>query len=307
MDVEPHARRPTRDHDRVSRQRCLPPERGAVDPVPFQQRLGAVSEEDRLGRAVEHRRADLFRRDRRQGPPRRVAHVADDSLQQIHETLGAGVHDARLLEGLHLLRRVLERPLGFLQRVREDHGEVRDVPRADRHVLRPVANDRQDRALDRPRDGAVGGLRGGQDGFAEVARRHPRAVREALVETAEELRQDRAGVAPRPAESLVRERRAHPPDVALLEPGDPGGHLLQRAGEVGAGVAVRDGKDVDLVERLGALPHEVRARDHRPGEPPAVQVRDRNHDPSGAGCPSRARSPWRSERNSSATAGSRSR
>ena len=52
----------------------------------------------------------------------------------------------------------------------------------------------------------------------------------------------------------------------------PGGDLLQGRGEVGAGVAVGDRKDVDLVERLGALRDEVGAGDHRPGQAVAVQV-----------------------------------
>ena len=307
VHVHAHPRGPSRDDDRVSRQSRLPPEGVPVDRVPFEKRLRTESEENGLGRPVEHGRADLFRRDRRERAARRVAHVTHDALEQVDETLRPGIDDPRLLERLHLLRRVLERSLRFFQRVGQDFGEVRDVARALRDAARPVADDGQDRSLDRPGDGMVRGLGRREGGGAEVPRRDARAVWQPFAETAEELRQDRTGVAAGAAQGLVGQGLAHPPDVPLAEAGDPGRDLLQGGGEIRTGVAVGHREDVDLVERFCALRDEVRTRDDGPREAAAVQVRDRDHGLSGAGWPSRARSTLRSERNSSATAGSRSR
>ena len=94
---------------------------------------------------------------------------------------------------------------------------------------------------------------------------------------------------------------------ALAHARDAGGHLLERRGDVGPGVAVGHREDVDLVEGLGPLGDEVRSRDHRPGEAVAVEVADRDHGLIGAGNPSGARPVSRAVRYSSTTAGSRSR
>ena len=124
---------------------------------------------------------------------------------------------------------------------------------------------------------------------------------------AEELGQDRAGVAPRPADRLVRQSLRHLADVPLPDAGDAGRDLLERRGDVRAGVAVGNRKDVDLVEGLGALGDEVRAGDDRAREPVAVEVTDRDQGLMVAGYPSGARFVLADVRYSSATAGRRSR
>ena len=230
-----------------------------------------------------------------------------DSLEQVHEALGSGVHDAGLLQQLHLLGRVLERRASGLERLGQEDPEVADLPRPIRHVPRPVADHGQDRPLDGPRDRRIRRFGGLHDRGAEAAGRNARRIGEPLRKPAEELGQDRAGVAAGPPDRLVRERAGHLANMALPEAGDPGRNLLERGGDVGSGVAVRNRKDVDLVEGLGALGDEVRARDDRAREAAAVQVPDRDQGLIGAGNPSCDRPERPAVRYSSATAGRRSR
>ncbi len=309
VNVEAHARDAPGDHDRVAEQRRLAPQRVAVDVIPLEQRLGAIAEEDLLRRPVEDGGPGVLRGrlgDRAAG---RLAKVADDPLEQVDERLGPGVDDAGLLQRRHLSRRLRQGDLRPLQGLGQEFFEVRDIGRAGRDVPRPVADDRQDRPLDGPRDGLVRRVGRPHDGLAEIARRNARPVGQPLGEPAEELREDRAGVAPRPSHGLVRERARHLAHVPLAQAGDSRGRLLEGRGHVGPRVAVGDRKHVDLVERLGAVGDESRPRDDGTGEAPAVEVSDGDHGLMGAGSIAREGSvwPWRSLRYSSAIAGSRSR
>src|SRR5262249_33714027 len=98
--------------------------------------------------------------------------------------------------------------------------------------------------------------------------------------------------------------------MPLSDARDSGGDLLECGGDVGSGIAVRDRKDIDLVESLGAVRNETRPRDDRAGETLAVQVADSDHDFKGSGaiCREGSFSPLsRACLYSSAMAGSRSR
>ena len=87
----------------------------------------------------------------------------------IDEALGSRVHDSGLLQSLHLLRRVLPRPLGLAQGFGRRWAKSR-TSWARSATCAPVANDRQ--IVPRPlRDCAVGGLGGALHRRGEVGRR----------------------------------------------------------------------------------------------------------------------------------------
>ena len=243
------------------------------------------------------------------GAARRLAQVPHDPLDQVDERLRARVDDAGLRERLHLLRRVLERPLRLPSDSGSSSAKSADLAGARRDVARPVADDRQDRPLDGPRDRRVRRVRRAHDRGAEV-RRSRRAARRA--DPPENPQKNCARIAPElprapPTASSASARdisrtwrwrtRAMPAAIfwsvdATLVPVSPSG----------------TGKDVDLVERLGAVRDEARSRDDRAREAAAVQVADRDHGLMGAGDPSGdAAGAARAVRYSSATAGSRSR
>jgi hypothetical protein len=276
VDVEAQLRRPAGHHDRVAEEGHLAPQRIPVDRVALEQHLGAIAEEDRLGRLVEDRGADVLRRGGRRRRARGFAEVPDDPLEQVHESLRARVDDAGLRQRLHLFRRVLERDPGRLERLRQEDAEVGHGGRPLGDVARPVADDRQDRALDRTGDRGIRRLGGLDHRRAKRAGPGARLVRQAVGEAAEELREDRARVAAGAADRLVGERLRHLVEMPLPDPRDAGRDLLEGRGEVGAGVAVGHREDVDLVEGLGALRDEVGAGDDRPGQAVAVQVGDRD-------------------------------
>ena len=262
----------------------IAPERVPVDRASLEERLRAVTKEDRLRSAVELRRAHLpGGRLGKRSASGRIGEIPHDPLEEVDESLGAGVDHPGFAKRRHLLRRVLEGALRDFQRVGEEDGEVADVLRAVGAGAGPVADDREDGALDGTRHRAVGGVGGFENRGPEVARRDARPVGQPFAEAGEELGEDGARVASRARERFVRERRGHPADVPLLQPRDTGGDLLERRREVGACVPVGHRKDVDLVERLGALADEVGSRDHGARQPSAVEIPDRDHGSSGAG------------------------
>jgi hypothetical protein len=119
--------------------RRLSPQFVPVDRVPYQQRLRAVPEQDRLHLLFEDRGLDLFERLFGGAVPRGLAQVLDDSFEEVDEALRSRVHDARFRQGLHLLRRVLEGLLRYLERLRKQLREVLDRFRPVPHFVGPVA------------------------------------------------------------------------------------------------------------------------------------------------------------------------
>src|SRR5512132_2513550 len=67
------------------------------------------------------------------------------------------------------------------------------------------------------------------------------------------------------------------PRVPLADARDARGDLLERRGDVGSRVAVRNREHVDLVQALRTVRNEAGSRDDRAGKAPAVQVADRDH------------------------------
>ncbi len=140
-----------------------------------------------------------------------------------------------------------------------DHG-----PQARARVAGGVGGGRrdgEDRTVDGVGDGLPGGVGGAREGEAQPVR--PAPVGEHPGHAAQQLGQDRAGVAARADQGSVRHGAygvggggCGGPGLVGGEDGfDGGGRGLEGQIEVGAGVTVRDGIDVDRVD-LRALPPE---------------------------------------------------
>ena len=186
-----------------------------------------------LGRRVGNRLAGQGRRD------------AADDLEQARS---AGVDDSGLAQDGELVRGAGERILAALdqllhQRRRLERGVARVLG-----LLGQLPDHRQHRPLDRTPDRAVGGVAGGAERTPDRRRVEQPGLAERLGRAAQDLGEDDAGVAAgahqRGARQLLRERRAVGGSRGVE-------HLHDRARgqrQVRAGVAVRDGIDVEVVD-----------------------------------------------------------
>ena len=124
---------------------------------------------------------------------------------------------------------------------------------------RRLADHRQHRALDRPRHGAVGGRRRHRERMGQVEAVETALAGEALGEAAHDLAQDHPGVAPRPEQGALAEAVGDRLHAGLVA--DVAQHLAAGRQHVRAGVAVRDGEDVEGVDLVDV---RFEVRDGRP-------------------------------------------
>ena len=149
---------------------------------------------------------------------------------------------------------------------------VRHVRELDGDAVRHLAHDRQDRALGGLADRGVGAVGGARERGADQGRvdQLAGAAEELLGGAVDQLREDHAAVAARPEQRCARDRLDDlvAPDLvdrAVPSGGQPvelGEHGLHRQDHVVAGVAVGDGKHVEVVDLL-ATGLQVR---ERPGD-----------------------------------------
>ena len=197
--------------------------------------------------------------------------AVERALEQAEQALAAGVDDVRLAQDRQQGRRLRDGALGGV----EGRGEHRlDVVVAlgggDRGGRR-LADDREDRALDRLGDGLVGRLRALVERVREVEAVEPPLAGEAVRHAGQDLAGDDAGVAAGAHQRPEAHGLGHPLDVGvgadlvgLLERG------ADRGQHVRAGVAVRDREHV---ERVDLVDVRLEARDRAPEgrqEPGAV-------------------------------------
>ena len=132
------------------------------------------------------------------------------------------------------------------------------------------AGDRQHRALDGVDDGRVGLFDAGAERFREGAGVGFGDPLEAVGEAAEELREDDAGVAPRPHQHAPGDRLGDDADRRFVDRRD--GFRARGHGRrhVGAGVAVRDREDVQFVDAVDVVAQLDRAVGHHALEQAAV-------------------------------------
>ena len=133
----------------------------------------------------------------------------DERLHEDGEAEGAGVHDAVLLEHGQQLGGARDRLVGL-----DDEG-LQHVVRGEVAALlelvgprRDVAQDGEDRALDRLADGLEGNPHAATEGMGDVGRGGVRlvlGVAEALGDAAQDLARDDAGVSSRAHERAVRD------------------------------------------------------------------------------------------------------
>jgi hypothetical protein len=183
------------------------------------------------------------------------------SLEQPVQALPAGIDDPGLAQDREQARRLRDGPFGGLRRRREDRLDVVvALGRLDRPGRR-LADDGQDRPLDRLRHRAVGGLRPLAQRMGEIQAVEPLLASDRLRHAAEDLAGDDARVAARAHERPEADRGGDPvggltgDGLGLVERGpDRGEHVRP-------GVAVGDGIDVEAVDLVDM---RLQVRDRRP-------------------------------------------
>ena len=191
-------------------------------------------------------------------------HRRGQAAEELHEPGAARVHDPGLTQDLQILRGAGERVLPALnecaQQLRD--GQVRR--RTGLRLLGELADHGQHRSLDRRAHCAVGGVARRAEGPREQRRVDRLRLPDHLGEAAHDLGEDHPRVPARAHQRRTRDLAREPLPVVLVE-------LLQRLphrpdgqSEVRAGVAVRYGIDVQVVD---PLPARLERRGGRPGEP----------------------------------------
>ena len=107
--------------------------------------------------------------------------------------------------------------------------------------------------------------------IGEAAGGRARPGRRAVADAEQELREDRARVAARAVERGIRDAGQQLARMRLGPGAQRHEHRLQRQREVRAGVAVRHGKHVDLVDHFLARDQAVNAGAQRRGELDAAE------------------------------------
>jgi len=153
----------------------------------------------------------------------------------------AGIHDARLLKNRQQLRRAVQRGFRlFAQQVEIFvDGALRMILDIDIRIFRAFPDNRQDRPFHRPHHSLVRDLGAVEERFAELGDRQLLLLADALVETAEDLRQDDAGVSARAHQQSSGKRLGNDRQILTAGLGDFGDAVAERHRHIGAGVSVR--------------------------------------------------------------------
>ena len=199
-----------------------------------------------------------------------------DAVEEPDEALRPGIHDARGLEDGQQVRRALQRLLGAFDEPPQEDCEVGLVP-GQGGLVRRLARHGEDRALDGLVQRLLQPVDPQLDRLREVSSAGGEAVAQSLAQAEQELREQHSRVAPRPTHARLghrfrdlREGRGRGvPEVAqsLRD-------LAEGEGEVRAGIAVRDGEDIQAVQLVPSRGHPVRRREQRATEARAVHVPD---------------------------------
>jgi hypothetical protein len=173
--------------------------------------------------------------------------------QQLDKAGAARVHDSRLAQDVELIRGAGDGLLAVPHEIQEQLAERLGVGGPALGLLRELADDGEHRPLDRPAHGAIGGVGGSPQRPRRERRVDPvRRLGEDVGDPADDLGEDDAGVAAgshqRGEGNRVRERRP----VARLGRADGVRDRPHGQREVGPGVAVGDGIDVEVVDAAAA-------------------------------------------------------
>ena len=244
-------RRLVADHDeRVAEGVELRLELVAIERVPLDHEDGAVA----VAGLLEVNGVGARRRDSR-GRCRYgfAGDGAGESSEELDEPRTACVDHARLSEDAELLGRAGDRLIPVAYELDEQFAERLGVDGAPLRFFRELADDGQHRPLDRPADGSVGGVGGSAQRAGGERRADPiRHFGEDVGDASHDLGEDHAGVAAgshqrRPGDG-VRERGP----IARLRRSDRLRDGTHGQREVGAGVAVGNGIDVEVVDAAAA-------------------------------------------------------
>ena len=198
-----------------------------------------------------------------------------DTLQQVDETLSAGVDDAGLLQHRQLVWRVGERGPGPFDAVLQQGADIMHTGRGPfGQFLRKVLEYGRQRAWHGLRHRRPGRFRARRRSPCKTFGRQQMPAPDALTEAMKELRHDGARIAPRSVQGCIGHvihQLVHAPvggGLRCLQDG------LERERHVGARVAIRHRKDVDPVEVLAALEYVADAGCQRAQQAVGIQVGD---------------------------------
>ena len=217
-----------------------------VEPLALDHEDGAVAElGELLVDGVEARLVGVLRRRVRD---RLAREGGRDAAHDLEQAGAARVDDAGLAQHVELVGRAGERVLAALdQLLQQRRGLERGIARV-LGLLGELADHRQHRPLDRPPDGPVGGVTGCAKGAPDRRRVEEPGLAERLGRPAQDLGEDDTGVAARPHQGGPRQLLGERGAVLGRRRVE---HLHDRARgqrQVRAGVAVRDGIDVEVVD-----------------------------------------------------------
>ena len=242
------------DEQRIPERLELLLERRAVEPGALDDEDGAVAvARELLVNGVEVQRL-LDRRVRN----RLARHDGRDAADDLEQAGPAGVDDARGTKDVEQLRRALDR-------VRTAQHDCCDqlAHRAVRmrlRLLRHLADDRQHRALDRLRHRRVGRIARAPESARQRCGIELLGIGDRLGEAADDLREDDAGVAARAHQRGARHFLPERREIRCVGRLDLLDRVANGERQVRAGVAVRYGVDVQIVEPAPvALEREQRA------------------------------------------------
>ena len=229
-----------------------------VDRVADQRYVQVPTLDDELDVIVVHLVPGVRQRRRHRRLGRRLGdhldrlppQIAHHALQDQRQSAAAGVHHPRVRQHLEQPRRLLDGLMATVDHLGQHHAQILLRLRRDLGCLGRLADDGQDRPLDRldhPLVGRLGGLAHRDRELPGIKRRQ---VLQLAGEPAPDLRQDHPRVAAGAHQGAVRDPLRYPADVVQLLRG----HLVvgraHREEHVGAGIAIGNRKDVEGVDRL---------------------------------------------------------
>ena len=172
------------------------------------------------------------------------------AVDEVDESLGAGIHDAGFAQHLQLFLGCRERQSRLLECILEKCGEI-----AVRALSAPVVDargergdDRENGALARVRHRVVGVVAAHGDCLREGVRREPAEVAGRVAHALEELRHNCARIASRAIQQCVGDCRQQGPQVFFVGLLQDRQRSAQGQAQVRSGIAVRHREYVDLVE-----------------------------------------------------------
>ena len=189
----------------------------------------------------------------------------------------AGVDHAGVLQHREQLGCVVERTLAGLASSAQGVDERRIVRRRGLGRLGALAYDGEDRALDRLEHGLVGTDRSGAQRLGDLVAGALRLLLERGGHPAQDLAEDDPAVAAGPHQRAVADRVTGGLEVGRIGTLHLGHHGVERAGHVGAGVAVGHGIHVEPVEPAGVVAHGVAERRDHVAERVDVEPFERGH------------------------------